>query len=213
MALTARDWSVVVVGKWNRAILTPAGIGKHLFRVSPDTPLDVLLPVDVIAPPLVKFDGITVVAGDDRLVVQPDAPSYSRLDRARQIACNALDFLPKTPVTAVGLNVRFTTDTPSNQLLEICTNSLDSALSDASYNIDKRSYMWSLPWDDVTINLTILLDSNGACAIQLNFHLQSDDPNRQTTWLREPIDHFQQEVRRLIVDCMHLDSQEIPNAQ
>jgi hypothetical protein len=50
MALSPERWSVVIIGRWNRAILTPAGIAKRVFG-EPETKLmDVEVPLDGLSP-------------------------------------------------------------------------------------------------------------------------------------------------------------------
>jgi len=72
MALNPEDWSVVTVARWNRAILTPAGIRQRLFKREEAGPVEVLVPIDLLAPPQVKLDNMTVVANWDRLTVLPE---------------------------------------------------------------------------------------------------------------------------------------------
>ncbi len=56
------DWDVVVVGFWNPAILTPAGIWKRLFELEQGTPVELEVPIDGLAPYRVSHEEITVTA-------------------------------------------------------------------------------------------------------------------------------------------------------
>ena len=68
------DWSVVVAGRWNRAILTPAGIVQRVFKESPDIPMVIEVPIDMLAPPKIGLNDVSVVADWSRLVISADKP-------------------------------------------------------------------------------------------------------------------------------------------
>jgi hypothetical protein len=52
------NWDVVIVGFWNRAILTPNGIAKRLFKLPEGSGIEVLVPVNSLEPSQVKHNGI-----------------------------------------------------------------------------------------------------------------------------------------------------------
>jgi len=136
--LIPADWSVVVVGRWNRAILTPAGIGKRVLGVDAGTPLEVMVAIDAIAPPLVKHDKMTVVADSDRLTIQLAVCAFDELVRACSLARNALKQLPETPLAAVGFNVRYIASDFCEALDAVLKSDLDDRASDAGYRILDR---------------------------------------------------------------------------
>ena len=119
MPLTPSEWNVVVLGRWNRAILTPSGIAKRLFCLDEETPVEVFVAVDALVPPQVKYGGTVVVAGEDRLIAQPETPDFSALAGAMTIARRAMEELPETPVIAAGVNVKYTSKEPIEALQHI----------------------------------------------------------------------------------------------
>ena len=50
MLLEPGDWNVVIVGHWNRAILTPQGIATRLLQLPPETEIGIEVPMDAIGP-------------------------------------------------------------------------------------------------------------------------------------------------------------------
>ena len=60
--------------------------------------MEVLVPIDLLAPPQVKLDNMSVIANWDRLTVMPDDAycSFEQLDRARELSVNALESLPES---------------------------------------------------------------------------------------------------------------------
>ena len=211
MSLVPVDWSVVIVGRWNRAILTPAGIGKRLFELPEGTPVEVMLAIDAIAPPRVSHDGIIVVAGNDRLMIQPESCEYVDLDRARQLAKKALCELPETPISGVGINIRFKSEESELALDKIIDSTWDDELSDNDYSIQERGVKRSLAWQNGTINISITSNENGKQFVQFNFDMQALDVATQNQWLDVPIGHIQSEVKKILFATMGLEEEVFTN--
>jgi hypothetical protein len=185
MNLNPFDWNVVIVGYWNRAILTPAGIGRRLFGLEEGTPVLVEVPMDGLGPHRVKYSDLTVTAETGRLVVHADIPKYDLLDRARKAAILAMKSLPETPLIAAGFNVRVRIKDPSDELLTSLTSGLDNALSDAGFEIYSRSLRRKLKFKDGTLNLDV--EEGDDFRVIFNFDRQSSKKEDLIAWLQLPI--------------------------
>lgn len=213
MPLASVDWSVVIVGRWNRAILTPAGIGKRLFGLEEGTPLEVMLAIDAIAPPRVAHDGLVIVAGSDRLVIYPSKCSFHELERARSIARKALRDLPETPVTGVGINVKYKTTEQVIPITQIIESSWDNQLSDHGYSIRERTITRRLAWNDGAINISVSINEESEHFIQFNFDYHTAETAMHEHWLEVPIENIESEVKRLLVETMGLKQGDIPDEE
>ena len=212
MPLTPKEWSVVVVGRWNRAILTPAGIAKRLFCLDESTPVEVSIAIDALAPPQVKHAGITVVAGWDRLIVQPETCDFDGLGEAMAKACRAMENLPETPVTAAGMNVKYAASEPLEPLQQIAWHEWwDAQLSDQSYEIAGRSLMRALKWSEGQINFTVGEEANGAFLVQFNFHRGSTNVDDLKKWVSTPVSEIEGQTKRLLFNCMQIKEEDIEN--
>jgi len=49
MKLEPIDWNVIIVGRWNTAILTPGRIAEKIFQQQPGTGLHVDVPLDGVS--------------------------------------------------------------------------------------------------------------------------------------------------------------------
>ena len=196
--LIPADWSVVVVGRWNRAILTPAGIGKRVLGVDAGTPLEVMVAIDAIAPPLVKHDKMTVVADSDRLTIQLAVCAFDELVRACSLARNALKQLPETPLAAVGFNVRYIASDFCEALDAVLKSDLDDRASDAGYRILDRQINRSYEWRLGRINVAASVSDEGVWSIMLNFDLKSDSLEQHLKWLDQNALDIQKEVHQVI---------------
>src|SRR5437016_1158114 len=106
MPLEAYDWNVMVLGRWNRAILTPQGIASRLFQLPPETEIGIEVPMDAIGPFRVSHEDLTVMVGGSHLMVEARENDLPSLERALRVARRAMESLPETPVVAAGFNIR-----------------------------------------------------------------------------------------------------------
>ena len=186
------DWSVVVVGFWNRAILTPAGVGRRLFQLQEGTPLQVEIPLEGLAPYRVRHEGLIVTAGNRRLEIATESPSIPSLERAMTAAATAIDSLPETPLSAAGFNARFNIHDPPDELTEAFMTSLDQRISDADLTIASRQIQRTVKYGEGVLNIQVLEET--PTKVSLNFHLDSTNSNALKQWLRTPINDVERTV-------------------
>jgi len=209
MAVTRTEWNAIVIGHWNRAILTPAWIGKHLFGLEPGTPVEVRVPLDDYRPYEVTHDGVTVLASSSHLFVRPVAKDFAALGKAAAIAAKTVTELPRTPLLAAGLNCNFKSDAPLERLSEVTNHSTDSSLVDAGYRITGRSTRRSIKWNDGSINLSVDDDEEDGRTIHFNFHLaDKENEQRLAEWLKQPIAEVEKAVAAILEKYLNINLEE-----
>jgi hypothetical protein len=210
MPLTPEDWSVVVVGHWNRAILTPAGIAKQLFGLPSGTPVQVFVPLDTIAPHIVLYGDVKVIPSSDRLIIQPVNNTIDNLKTVMEIAKRALVELPRTPVSAAGINLKYRS-TDRVETLEQLTahSSWDDRLSDADYRIESRAITRSLHWRGGKIQVFITQESEGRYELLLNFETQSNDTDQLQEWVSVATDDIRTQAERVLYNTVSLTHEEL----
>jgi len=209
MPITAEDWNVNIIGFWNRAIYTPAGISRHLFQLPANTPVQVLIPIDLPAPYQVQHEGLTVTVGSDRLVVQPVQSNFARLAAALEIGRRAIDHLPRTPLLAAGINFRYKSDGPVAVLEEMTASAWDERLSDQRLEIRERTVMRAVRWDNGRINVTVSQKEDQTFFVSLNFDLQSDDVQQLLAWITIPEADLRREVERILYNTLGVRREEV----
>lgn len=212
MALNPIDWGVVTVGRWNRAILTPAGIAQRIFERQEPATMEVLVPIDLLAPPQVKLDNMTVVADWNRLNVLPDQGhcSFLNLDRARQLSVAALTSLPETPLGAVGCNVIYRSDKPVEELRSALDSQADERLFDLGYGFGGRTVARVIPWNDGAINFSIEEDAEQQVyTVRFNFERKSVERNHHLDWLQVPIEQLRGQVHRILTEGLNINEEEL----
>jgi hypothetical protein len=214
MPLEPQDWSVVIAGYWNRAILTPFGIASRLFGLEPgkETSIEVDVPIDAIAPHRVTYDGLTVIVSPGRLLIEPRKKTFPELRRAMQVAVLALTNLPETPLIAVGINVKYRSAAPPSALLDLLRDHWDDDLADFQFRIEGRSLGRSLSWRRGTINAT-LSESEGVFLVDFNIERRSPQVADHKEWLSVDISEVETVVSRVMFDTMKVMPEDVSDGQ
>jgi hypothetical protein len=209
MSLAPEDWSVVIVGHWNRAILTPAGIAKRLFGLPSGTPVQVFVPLDTIAPYIVEHGNVKVIPSSDRLVVQPVNNTIDNLKDVMEIAKRALVELPRTPVYAAGINLKYRSTDRVETLEQLTAHAWDDRLSDADFRIESRAISRSLRWKDGKIQIFVTQETEGRYELLLNFETQSNDTEQLQKWVGVTADDIRTEAERVLYNTVSLTREEL----
>lgn len=180
---TPVDWNIVIVGAWNVAILTPSGVASRLFGLPPGTPIEILVDVEGRAPIRVKHDGITIEPSQTSLVITPQVSNPELLEKSVGIAKRALEILPETPFSAIGLNFRFKFDVIPDSLIEAGVSIIDNKLSDKDYQIHDKILKRQIAWNDGFLNLDIHERKDSSALILFNYHQNSISPAKLSEWL------------------------------
>lgn len=197
-------WSTVVVGKWNPAILTPKGIAEHIFGKTGDIPIEVLVPLDAMGPSKVKIEGLLVSANFERLIIDCKKNDWDSLEKSRKYCQKAIDSLPKTPLSAVGFNVRYELEDPKPEFLKLLKPMLDDSISDNNLEIVERETRRSLLWKDGTINLHMVTQEATKYQFLLNFDTKSVDNEILKTWLKTPIQEVQDITKTIMCSVLKI---------
>lgn len=208
MNIEALDWSVVIAGYWNQAILTPAGIAYRLFKKPKDTPVQVEIPLDGIAPYRVRDGSIIIMAQPKRLHIIAEPPCYENLERALQIASVALTELPETPVQAAGFNIIYQIEDMPEIILKYIASEIDEAISDRKYQISTRVLKRSINWLQGKLNLEITCDEKSLGIVSLNFERESNNIKDLIEWVNTPIETIKNTTLDIFEKVLMLPTQE-----
>ena len=192
------EWDVVVVGSWNRAILTPAWIATRLFNVAEGNPVSVEVDLQALGPPRVREAGLIVAVSGSKLFLATEASECESLVRAMGIARMAMQELPVTPLRGAGYNIKYRVETPPEALARALAAQLDDALVDEGYRVEGRGLYRRLLLGEGEVNLKVELDGEAACKLTLNFHRQSTDLEELCGWLTVEPDALQGRVESIL---------------
>jgi len=199
MKLEPFDWNIVIVGRWNTAILTPGRIAEKIFEIKPPTGIFVNVPLDGISPYMVKDpqQEIVIVTEYNRLIIQIVKMDYETVQKGLKAGLKVLEWLPETPLTAAGFNIRYKTSEPIQELIDIFPSQIDSKLGSIGYTqISARAIIRSIGFGDGVLNLTIAKDDEDFTLL-FNFHRQSNSNDGLKEWMRTPVNKISDTVQSI----------------
>lgn len=105
--LQENGFNVIVTGRWNALIFTPAWIKENLFD-NADIPVSMAWPLgDPTASMRITCGGVSIFPSSQALDIQTADTSKAGIKKAGEITAKILHLLPHTPIGALGINFRF----------------------------------------------------------------------------------------------------------
>jgi hypothetical protein len=160
-------WSIVLVGKWNRFILSPQWVGKNIFE---EPGLQVEFALNLELPPRYtsneKF--IRMVPAEDRVIFFPLKQTDECLLEIEKRADKLFELLPHTPMTAFGINFGFI-ETSNTKLYEIFNIVDNGNLGKVGCELKETSISRNFLYGGSNLNLKITLKIDKV-SFDFNFH-------------------------------------------
>ncbi len=211
MSLQPFNWSVVIAGRWNVAILTPAWVAKKVFELKKGTQVSVLVPADGISSYQIVHPQkkIRVVPDTRRLEIKLTEMSYEAMGDAMTAGVHILECLSETPVQAAGFNIYFQTDKPTPEMIQMYENKAIVPLADLGYNVTMWTTARALNYKNGILNVTIQ-GRPDLFRLLCNFHRESNENRDLVDWLSIPVEQIKTEMAKLC-ESLELTLEEIPN--
>jgi len=187
MHLSPEEWNVVVIGRWNPALFTPARISSRIFGLPEGTPVEVYVVLDEVQLPRVKHNGITVAPSSIQLVVTPEKSTFAELERAINIAHKVIEDLPRTPLDAAGFNLRYRAGELPLTLARRFSDDLDRRFATIDRKIVGRQFQRLLEFDNGRMRVQVTSEPNEKAELLLNFELRSTEHTELQEWLKSSI--------------------------
>lgn len=168
MEILTQGHSIVLVGGWNRNIITPQWVTSSLANV--EEAVFQLAIDDPTFPFRILFDDYVLTVRVDRLQLHSQIVSAERLSGATTLANDLLELLPHTPISSLGLNFAWRESDPPSTLLPLFTLSDTSAIADEGHSATETAIKRSFPWQDGILNFTLALKPQGHVIADFNFH-------------------------------------------
>jgi hypothetical protein len=164
--------SLVIVGIWNPAILSPPWLVRYAFDVpvGQDLPVQIELGGPVIIGPRFLMNGVLIAPSRTNLVLQPVAPfTVDKLHLIERLAIRILTNLSHTPISAFGYNFEFLETAPAAAHLELFTHVQDLAGLDFAFDTQETRVVSTISFAERVLNLN-RSHSNGQMSLAFNFH-------------------------------------------
>lgn len=166
-------WSLVILGKWNTAILSPDWLAREVFN---KTEVQIMYPVLGGGPPIFEANDMRVVVSGERIMFIPHMNTDENLNRIESAAMNVLNILHHTPISAFGENFYYTVDMSTKQLDDVFVFS-DTTLLEKAYVMNSgMSLRRTINIENCQLNLTITSGEN--YQIEMNYHYNVDSASQ-----------------------------------
>lgn len=210
MKAIVENWSLVLLGAWNTAIVTPDWLTKHAGlsgQVQIEFPVgNPLLPIRYTLP-----QGIRLVALQDRLILAPQTVTDEDLAAVEGLARKVLEILTHTPVTAIGVNFEFAEDNPPEDLKSLFKVADSSRLAAADFVVEGSEIRRRLRQGaDVALNLALRQVGAPLTTVMLNFHRDVDSAQTAAAYLSGRFVKYRDLAVRLLRDVYQLQLEESP---
>ena len=212
MPLEPDDWNVVIVGRWNQAILTPQGIASRLLQLPPETEIGLEVPMDAIGPYRVSHGDLVIMVSSVQLIVEARENNFPSLQRAMRIAHRAMQSLPETPVFAAGFNIRYQGSEEDDLLAPLIAATelrWDQQFVRAGYPISRRDITWVADWQDGKISVNLVRDQHDrALRLNLNFE-RPGNRDELMAWVARPVEEVRVQAQRIFTDVLNLQMEAV----
>ncbi|MBC8146610.1 MAG: hypothetical protein H8E98_01330 [Bacteroidetes bacterium] len=180
MELIKEQQAIVIIGGWNPSIFSPEWVSKYLFD---GEKLKVEFPLNTSLPPRISNEKMRLTVEANKFNIIPIEISDENYQNMEDVIVKVIDYLPHTPVTALGVNFHFVDieNKVNTEILEI----LNSDVSDKVTGVlDQTTIKRAIREDDYILNMeTIYHDSK--TIINFNYHFNLN----KISGIKEKIDN------------------------
>ena len=160
---------IVVTGGWNANILlNTEWLKRYLFTDQEEFKVEVQL-APIPSPPRILTSQMRISLSGQRLCFAPRSDSFEQLEAIEEALIRVVDFLPHTPVNALGVNFQF--EFAPEAALRVCrSRTIDGALTTLG-DIREELYRFTLVTNQRgEVNILLRQPSTGCATCELNFH-------------------------------------------
>jgi hypothetical protein len=194
-------WNIVLAGFWNRMIFTPEWVMSKL-TTEKDIGVEIQIGMPGLQPRLV-FEGITLKVDPAMLVLGLQSVNDEALQVAQRVALSAMQALPHTPMSAVGVNFQFVEAEPDAALLKPFRVPDLNTLADEDYEVQATQIRRQLHRDGRTINFTLDLKQDKSVLLDFNFHSGGNQEAAQL-FLQTSVLSYRDQALDLLKNCYGL---------
>lgn len=201
--VTLLPWSVVVIGRWNSSILTPANIAQKLLELPENEQIHVEIPINVAAPPRIRRNGVAISVDEHQLFIEVDRGNYDALAVALNAAAKAVEWLHHTPLQAAGVTVTFSIPDVTQDAPTGTNKKWDDSLAEGCYTISRHIAGRAIQWEDNRILVVADRGEDASSMVIVNFERRSDKKDELKKLLERPVTEFKKHIDAMLA---HLKS-------
>jgi len=161
--------TLVIVGKWNKSILTPDWVSQYLFK-TPTVQFEFSLNPDF--PVRYTADNIRLSLFTDKIIFTALIKDEAVFSRLESMARELVTLLPHTPISAFGINLSCSIEDIPSEIASLFQFTDVGLISDENIEIVNSSIKRTLNFSGDVCNFTITNNSSNIL-FEFNFHTPS----------------------------------------
>jgi hypothetical protein len=203
------NWTVVIAGQWNPAMINAEWIGRTLLQRPPGT---TNIRMEIILDQLNGNIQRRFFTSD--LVIKPDLANLTfgvkrnedqNLNLVSQVASRVLTELNYTPITGIGINFGFKEDNPPAALASIFDIEDRTQIADLGMQVRATDLRRAFDiGNNNSLNLTQEFQ-NGSVSFQFNFHHNINTIQAATALLNAGIVRFRDQALEFLRQCYDIE--------
>jgi len=171
MLLKYENNVLVILGGWNANILLNVRwLKRYLFPENENFKVEMPINLSLPGPPQISTDSVKLSLMGGKLSFSPLREGDSLLDDIEELGKRVADFLPHTPVSAIGINFLFEEGEDDKRLTWSSRDGEEKLKSIGSINEELHRYSFFL--EECTLNFAIQRLADGRQTYDFNFHHQ-----------------------------------------
>jgi hypothetical protein len=205
MILLPKKSTIVVVGFWNRMIFNPKMVACEIFNVEE---IETLVAIDPSSPTIYQNKDTLLQITDKRIVLTSRKPEKECLKKTEKMACTILEFLPRTPISAIGVNFGFRENEPEDNLLELFGFADEADIGACEWEIASKRIVRTLIHDEMRLNFTLEQPGPDHIEIHANFDFSVEKPEQAIGKIKDRTCDFYDSILKLLNEVYKLQIEE-----
>lgn len=203
MKIKEESCTIVLLGNWNRYILSPGWSAKNIFN---EPELEVEIALDLGLPPRYTSaqSHVRLIPTEDNITFVALQNDNECLQKMEDLANELVSKLSYTPVRAFGTNIGFVDDASKNDLLGIFKFSDNEQLSNFGCQFTFNSVRRRLIVENRTLNLTIS-HKGSEIYLDFNFHYDVSGTNEVMIKMKNSVVENKKIAETLLKSVYNLD--------
>lgn len=197
------EWTIVITGNWNVAILNPEWVCGNIFEEK-EINVEVLFGAGQTGLKM-STGTVQIIPAPDRMIFS--ALSTSDVDNAEKAAVRLLRNLPVTPIRSIGVNFGFVEQEPGPDLLSLFDLEDKSKISDEGWKITETTLIRRLNLDDKVLNLRVSHGERGV-SFHTNFHWDVTAPDAAVSIIDGKAAQLGEQAREILKKIYGLEEED-----
>lgn len=198
-------FGTVIAGQWNPNIFRPDWVKQHLSS-DQNVSVEVAFPIgDPSLPPRIRVEDAFIYPSQSRLDIRAGKVTKLGLQSTADVATKCLKLLKHTPVSAVGINLSFTSAAENAApITGLFSFNDDANIDSQSFKLQGAEIKRAFKLDDFILNLSCVYNTTDI-RVDFNFQFDCKDANEAIEHIEKcPAENLYERAQSFLKDTYNL---------